>query len=177
MSLRIHDTFPRPPTIICIGGPGSKEEQTAEMVRGKAISNWSAVFGAPEITVAGKDSRFVGKAVQEFCTARIIIPQAVNPGRRPSFGATERRHGSFRTIIDHVVGNRKPNSLCRKEWGEFAAMATMRLNSKLRQFGGFAPWRRVFGGRPKCRSGRWIIRILGNLRIQKRHRKRKLISY
>ena len=110
MSLRIHDTFPRPPTIICIGGPGSKEEQTAEMVRGKAISNWSAVFGAPEIIVAGKDSRFVGGNFQEFCTARNIVAQAVIPGHRQSLGETERRRGHYRMIIGHMVGNKKPLS-------------------------------------------------------------------
>ena len=60
----------------------------------------------------------------------------------------------FRTIIDHGVGNKKPNSLRRKEWGEFAATTTtMRLNPQVRQFGGFAPGQRVFGRIPTMPIG------------------------
>ena len=125
---------------------GGKEEQTSEMVGSCVIPNWLAVFGAPEIMVAGKDSRFIGEVFQEFCNARNITLHAVIPGHRQSLGATERRHGLFRTIIDHVIGNRKPNSLGRKEWDVFAAMTMMRLNSLVRKFGGFAPGRRVCGG-------------------------------
>ena len=55
----------------------------------------------------------------------------------------------FRTIIDRAIGNKKPENLSNKEWGEFAAMTTMRLNSQVRQFEGFAPGRRVFGRTPK----------------------------
>ena len=86
---------------------------------------------------------------QEFCTARNIISQTVTPCHRQSLGATERRHGLFRTVIDHVVGNRMPNSVLRKEWKGFSAMAMMRLNSHVRQFGGFAPWRSFFGRTPR----------------------------
>ena len=126
-----------------------KEKQTSEMVRWNAISNWSAVFGAPEITVADIDSRFFWEVFLEFCTARDIILQVVIPGHRPSLGATELRRGLFRTIIDHSVANRKPNSLGRTGWEEFAEMTTMRFNSRVRQFGGFASGRRVFGRAPK----------------------------
>ena len=47
------------------------------------------------------------------------------------------RLGLFRPTIDHAVGNKKPNSSSRKEWG-FSEMATVRLNSHVRRFGGFA---------------------------------------
>ena len=45
---------------------------------------------------------------------------------------------------DHTIGNKKPNSQGRKEWGEFAA-TTMRLNSQVRQYDGFGHRGRVFG--------------------------------
>ena len=107
------------------------------------------MFGATEIAATDKDSRFIGKVFQEFCNARNIIPQAVIPCNHQSLGATERRHGLFRTIIDHVVGNKKPSMLRRKGWKEFAAKTTAHLNSQVRQFGGFAPGRRVSGMTPK----------------------------
>ena len=40
-----------------------------------------------------------------------------------------------------------------KEWGEFAATTTMRLNSQVQQFGGFAPGKRVPGRTPKMPIG------------------------
>ena len=123
------------------------------MVSVNVISNWLAVFGEPEIMVADKDSMFIVKVFQEFCTARNIVLQAVIPRRHQSLGETERRHGLFRSIIDHVIGNKKPNSPSRKEWGEFSAMTMMRLNAQVRQFGGFAPGQRVFGRTPKIPIG------------------------
>ena len=57
--LRILDTFSRFSAIIFTGA-NKKEEQAAEMVREKAIENWSAVFGAPGIIVVDKDSRLTG---------------------------------------------------------------------------------------------------------------------
>ena len=98
-------------------GEKKKEAQTSEMARCDAISNWLTAFGAPEIMVADKDSGFIGEFFQEFRDARNIIPQTVIPGHHQSLGATERRRGLFCTIIDHVIGNRKPNSLGRKERG------------------------------------------------------------
>ena len=94
-----------------------KEDQTSEMVRESAIPNWLAVFGEPEIMVADKDAIFIGEVFHEFCTARNIISQTVIPGHLQSVGETARRHGLFRTIIDHVVGNRNENMLGRQEWG------------------------------------------------------------
>ena len=131
----------------------TEERRTSEMVRESAISNGSAVFGAPDIMATDKDSRFVGGVFHEFRTTRNIIPQSVIPGNHQSLGATGSRDGLFRTSMDHVIGNRKPSSLVRREWGEFAAMTTMRLNSQVRQFGGFAPGRRVFGRTPKMPIG------------------------
>ena len=75
------------------------------------------MFGAPEIMAVGKDSRFIGNVFRDFCTARNIVLQAVIPGHHQSLGETERRHGLFRSIIAHVVGNKKPNSPSRGEWG------------------------------------------------------------
>ena len=103
--------------------------------------------------VADKDSRFIGEVFQEFRTTRNIVLQTVIPGHRQSLGATARRRALFRSIIDHAVGNRKPNSLSSKEWEGFAEMATMRLNSQVRQFGGFKPGQRVFGRTPKIPIG------------------------
>ena len=83
--LHIQDTFPRSPVIISIGAK-KKEEQTDEMVRGDAISNWKAVYGAPGIIVADRDSRFTGVILHEFCTYRNIVSQAVIPGHHQSLG-------------------------------------------------------------------------------------------
>ena len=59
--------------------------------------------------------------------------------------------------IDHLVGNNKANCLGRKERGGFPAMAMMRLNSQVQQFGGFTPGGRggggVFGMTPKMPIG------------------------
>ena len=133
----------------------------AQTVRGKAILNWSAVFGADEIIDADKDSRFSGGISQEFRTSRNIALQTVIPGHRQSLGGTERRRGHFRMTIGHMVGNKKPNSSGRKEWRGFAAMAMMRLNSQVRQFEGFTPRQRDFGRTPKMQIGTVAIRILG----------------
>ena len=103
--------------------------------------------------VADKDSRFIGEVFQEFRNAHNVVLQTVIPGHHQSLGATERRRGLFRSIMDHVIGNKKPNSLSRKEGKEFAAMTTMRLNSQVRQFGGFAPGKRVFGRTPRMPIG------------------------
>ena len=108
-----------------------------------------AVFGTPEIMVVGKDSWFIEKIFQDFRNARNIVLQAVIPENRQSLGATESRRGLFRTIIDHVIGNKKPANSSNKEWKEFAAMTTMRLNSKVQQFDGFAPGKRFSGRTPK----------------------------
>ena len=113
------------------------------------ISNWLSAFGAPCIVAAGQDSRFIGKAFQECRTTRHIVAQTVIPGHHQSLGATERSHGLLRSIIAHVVGNKNPNSSIRKEWKGFASMATMRLNTQVRKFGGFAPGHRVFGRTPE----------------------------
>ena len=97
---------------------------------------------------ADKDSGFTGEVSQGFCTARNIVLQAVIPGNHQSLGVNERRRALFRSITDHAIGNKKPNSLSN-EWEEFAAMTMMRLNSQERKFGGFAPAQRVFGRTPK----------------------------
>ena len=93
-----------------------KEEQTAEMVRESVISNRMAVFGAPGIMVVDMDSVFIGRIFQDFRNARNIVLQAVIPGDR-ILGAAERRRGLFRTtIIDYVIGNKKPKNSSNKEW-------------------------------------------------------------
>ena len=79
------------------------------------ISNWLAAFEKLGIVAHGEDSGFIGEAVRGFCTARKIVSQAVIPGHHQSLGATERRHGLLRSIIDHLVGGKKPNSSSRKE--------------------------------------------------------------
>ena len=96
-----------------------------------------------------KDSIFIGEISQDFRNARNVVLQTVIPGRHQSLGATARRRGLFRSIIDHAIGNKKPWNLSNKEWKEFAAMTTMRLNAQVPQFGGFAPGRRVSGRTPK----------------------------
>ena len=98
---------------------------------------------------AGRGSGFIGKVFPEYRTARNIVLQTVIPGRRQSLGETERRRALFRSITDHAIGNKKPNSLSNKEWAEFESVPMMRLNSQVRQFGGFAPGRRVSGRTPK----------------------------
>ena len=123
------------------------------MAKGSAISEWIAFFGAPEIMMVGKDSRVIGEFSQEFSTTPNIISQSVITGHHQSLGAAERRHRLFRTIIDHVIGGIKPKNLSNNERKEFASMAMMHLNSKVRQYDGFTPGRRVFGGTPKLRIG------------------------
>ena len=70
--LHIRDTFSRFSVVIFLGTK-KREEQTAEMVRETVISNWLAVFGAPDILVVDKDKRFVGKIFQDFCTHTAIL--------------------------------------------------------------------------------------------------------
>ena len=60
-------------------GTKKREEQTAEMVIETAISNWLAVFGAPDILVADKDKRSILDIFQDFCTSRNITIQTVIP--------------------------------------------------------------------------------------------------
>ena len=72
------------------------------------------MFGAPGIMAADRDSACVGKVFRGFRTARNIVLRAVIPGHHRSLGATERRRGLFRSIIAHVVGNKKPNSPSQK---------------------------------------------------------------
>ena len=123
------------------------------MVREAMISNWLAVFGTPDILVADKDKRFVGKIFQDFRTSRNITLQTVIPGHHQSLGATERRHGHFRGILDHIIGNRKSNFLPSKDRKEFSAMAALHLNSQVQQYDGFTPGQRVFGRTPKLPIG------------------------
>ena len=149
--LRIQDTFSRFSVIIF--RRREKEEQTAEAVKASVISESMAFFGTPEITTVDKDSRFVGGIFQDSCTARNVILQTAIPGHHQSLGATERRLGLFRTIIDHVTGGRKHKKLNNKEWKEFSPMTMMHLNSQVRQYGGFTPGQRVFGRTPKLPIG------------------------
>ena len=136
--LRIQGDFVSLFSAIISMGAQKKEAHAAEMVRGKVVPNWLAVFGAPGIIVADKDSEFIGGDLQEFCAARNIVAQTVIPGHHQSLVATGRRRGHLRTIIHHMIGSKKPNSSGRKEWGgEFAAMTMMRLNSQVQQFDGF----------------------------------------
>ena len=90
---------------------------------------------------------------QEFCTSRNVVLRTVIPGHRQSLGATARRHGHFRTIIDHIIGIRQANFLAQKEWGGSPSMPMIHLNAQVRQFGGFAPGRRVLGRTPKIPIG------------------------
>ena len=95
--------FSRFSAITFLGGE-KRGEQTAEMAREAAISNWLAAFGAPEILTPGKDKRFPGGIFQDFCAYRDIISQAVIPGNRQSLGAAERRNAHFRGTIDRIIG-------------------------------------------------------------------------
>ena len=63
--LRIQDTFPRFSAIVFMGAK-KQEEQTPEMVRGNAISNWLSAFGAPEIMATDEDSMFIGGVLRNF---------------------------------------------------------------------------------------------------------------
>ena len=89
-------------------------KQTAETVRERVISNWMAVFGAPEIIFVDNDTGFIGGIPQEFRPARNIVSQTLIPRHHQSLGETARRRGHSRTIIDRVIGNKKPNSSGRK---------------------------------------------------------------
>ena len=55
-------------SVITFLGAKKREEQTAEMVREAAISNWLAIYGAPEILIADKDRRCIGGISQDFRT-------------------------------------------------------------------------------------------------------------
>ena len=103
--------------------------------------------------MAGKDSRFIGKIFQDFCTARNIILQKAIPGHHQSLWAAERRRMLLRAIIDHLIGGRETKKLSNKEWKEFAPMTMMRLNSQVQQYDGLTPGESVFGGTPKLPIG------------------------
>ena len=118
--------------------------------RASAVSDWMAVFGTPEIMAPDKDSIFIGGIFHDFRTEHNVVLQVVISGHRQSLGATERRHRLFRTIIDHVVGNKKPENLSNKGWKEFAAMTMMRLNSQVQQSDGFAHGEEFLGERQNC---------------------------
>ena len=100
------------------------------MAREAEISNWLAVFGAPEFLFVGKDMWFIGEIFQDFRPSRSIVLQAVIHGNHQILGEVELRRGHFRIAIDHIIGNRKANCPTKKEWG-FPAMTTMRLNSEV----------------------------------------------
>ena len=121
----------------------SRKKETRRTNRGNGqwamISNWLAVFGAPDILVVDKDKRFIGEIPQDFCTYHNIVMQTVIPRHHQSLGATERRRVHFRGIIDHIICNRKSNCLSSKEWKEFSAMTALHLNSQVQQYGGFTP--------------------------------------
>ena len=159
--LRTIEIFPHSCTFVTLfaflghhfTGTKKKEEQTTEMIRGKVVPNRSAVFGTPGIIVVDKDPRFIGKFLKSSHIRNIVF-RTVIPRHLQSLGATERRRGHVRMIIDHMIGNNnKPNSSGENEWVEFAEMATMRLNSQVQQFDGFAPGKSVFGRAPKIPIG------------------------
>ena len=86
-----------------------KRRADAEMV--KKYNGWSGCFfGTPEIMMAGEDSRYIG-VLQDFRTLRNIISPTVIPGHHQSLGASERHRRLYRTITDHVVGERKPKKI------------------------------------------------------------------
>ena len=116
--LHIRDTFSRF-SAIALSGTKKQEAQAAEIVKEIAIPNWLAVFKAPGIMEVLGDSGFIGEVFQEFCNARNIALQTAIPGHHQSLGATERRGVLFRSFIEHVIGNRKPNRSSQKEWGGF----------------------------------------------------------
>ena len=102
--LRIQDTFSHFSAIVLRGVSKKKEEQTAEMVRGKVIPNWLAVFGAPRIIVVDKDSRFT---VGDF--PRVLyrpLYSFANANYAPSSkfrGIWTSTRTFFRTIIDRII--------------------------------------------------------------------------
>ena len=89
-----------------------------------------------------------------FRTSRNIMSPTSLPRHHQSLGAAERRRKFPRTITDHVVGGRNRNIYIIITNGrEFAAMAKMRLNSQVRQYGGFTPGGKVSGRTPKLPIG------------------------
>ena len=77
-------------------GVKKREGQAAAISLEPVISNLLAVFGAPDILVAGKDKkiRWV-EFTQDFCTSHNITLQTAIPGHHQSLGATERTHAQF----------------------------------------------------------------------------------
>ena len=89
------------------------------MVRDAMISYWLAAFGAHDILVIDTYMRFIGKIFQDFGASRNIAVQTAIPGHHQSSGATERRRGHLRLIIDHIIGKkREANCLVRKKNGK-----------------------------------------------------------
>ena len=64
------------------------------MVKESAISEWISFIGKPEITMADKDSGFIGSIFQDFPPRNIILQTAI-PGHHQSLGATEGRRKLF----------------------------------------------------------------------------------
>ena len=95
----------------------------------------------------------MGGVFQDFRPSRNVVSKSVTPGHHQSLRAAERRHGHFRTIVDHIIGNRKANWSTQKveripgdDYDSF--------KSHVQQFGGFSHGQRVLGGILKCRSAR-----------------------
>ena len=65
-------------------GGEKKVEQTPEMVRAEAISNWRAVFAPPEIIDVYEDSRFVGGFPKNFYNPRYSCANS-NPAPSSKF--------------------------------------------------------------------------------------------
>ena len=76
------------------------------MVLGSEISHWLAVFGAPGIFVAGEDIVFIMGIFRDFSSPNSIVLQTVIPGHHQCPGEADVETDIFRTIVDHIIGNR-----------------------------------------------------------------------
>ena len=95
---------------------GEKEEHAARMVREAAISHRVSIFGPPGISIVDSDVGFIGETLQGCSAGRSLVLQTVIRVAHRCLGATARRPGLFRGIIEQLMEKGKITSTEKDEW-------------------------------------------------------------
>ena len=119
---------------------------------GAIISRRIASVGAPDVVIPDNDPRFSLAKVQQFRRDNSAL-QTVIRGNRQSLVGTARRHMYFRDITQRIKDGRQEKKVDNREWGDYASMCMMHLNSQVQPYGGFTNGQRVFGRGPKLSIG------------------------
>ena len=122
-------------------------------------------FGAHDIILTGKDSRFTVSEFPQFRNGQNITLRRVIPRHHQILGDTERMNRYFIHISQKILDKRQRRKIETADWQEYAAICMEHLNPKVQRYGGFTPGKRVSGRAPKLQIGRRKSRILEILRI------------